>query len=346
MKTITPVMSFPVILAILCGCSSGNGGGVQVFEIDSGDVVGGTTLSPFQRYRDMVIGIDDVHGQIAAIEWGDRTSTVKIITLKPWKVSKYSVAATHVQGSIEGPMSFDFQNNRFFYVTDMDAKSKMPALVGIGLKDGKQQRYPAIAHRGAWISGPIASTADGLFFRVVGEKEAWLCQIPSNAGSAKEIFHTNDVLRKWGISGQYLYWLTTPRDSKSDARLVLVDRSNSTKTEHILSWSALEYVTDGEHLMSFFPDNKALRRISITSPDRSQDFKVPPPKDGFRISTYTLACSQNHALLTENAPDSPVTKLVMLDLRTGKTRERDITGYQSPILTFRYDGKNYAILAE
>jgi hypothetical protein len=348
MKNVKTAILLPAFFAILCGCSAGNAGGVQVFEIDTGNVVGKTTNSPFQRYRDMVIGIDDEHGQIAVIEWGDRISTVKIITIKPWKVSKYSVAATHLQGSIEGPMGFDFHRNCFIYVTDSAKKDKIAALVTIDLKDGKQQRFPATAEKGDWISDPIVSTADGVFYRAVGGNEDWLYHIAANSGSAKDIFHTKDTLRAWGLSGRRLYMLTTPRDEKrkDEARLTVMDHADSAQTEHILNWSSLEYATDGEHLMAFFPNERTLRRISITSPNTSQDFTVPSPREGFRVSLYDLACSQNQALLTESSPNSPIRKLVMLNLRANQVKERDITGYQSPVRAFRYDGKDYAILAE
>jgi hypothetical protein len=334
------------LFTILCCCSAGNAGGVQVFDFDSGDVIGKITNSPFQRYRDMVIGTDDKRGQIAVIEWGDQNSTLKIITLKPWTITKHSVAATHLQGSIEGPMGFDFHKNRFVYVTDYAKKDKIATLVTIDIKDGTQQRFPATAEKGAWISDPIVSTADGAFYRVVGANEDWLCHIAANSGSAKDVFRTKDTLRAWGLLGRRIYLLTTPRNKKDNSRLVLIDRAGSTRTEHVLNWSSLEYATDGEHLMAFFPNESAMRRISIASPGAPQDFKVPSPRDGLQVSLYGLACSRSQALFTENESDSPVRKLVMLDLRTNGVREKDITGYQSPVRVLRYDRKDYGILAE
>ena len=67
-----------VLLSILAGAVGCSGSDVKIVNLDDGSVVGELAPSLSSRYRDMVIGIDEVHGKVAVIQWGDQTSTLRI----------------------------------------------------------------------------------------------------------------------------------------------------------------------------------------------------------------------------------------------------------------------------
>lgn len=334
--------AFLWILAVTVGCS---GGDVKVVNIDDGSVIGELTPSLFGGYRDMVIGIDKVHGKIAAIEWGDNRSTLKIVTIKPWQVSKHFIDVGRPSG-IDGPMSFDFRNNRFIYATDMYTKGKTCSLVTIELSGNKQERRYSTPVPKNHIIVEIIPTPEGMFFRsgkVEGDYLGFrLYRVAPDADSAEEIYRSKG--RSWvlGVSGGKLCFADDAENSGSNVRLTLMDRASLAKTVHVLKWPAHKYAQSDDFVVQLSPDEKTLRRIPIASPDDAKEFTVPSKGD----LIYGLACSQNHAMITRGNNTNTRRKVIILDFGTGQTKEMDIAGYQSDIETLRYDGKDYAILAE
>ena len=329
------------ILTTAIGCS---GSDVKVIRIDDGAVVGELGGSLFQKYRDMVIGIDEVHGKIAVIEWGDQTSTLKIVTIQPWQVSKHSVDVGRVTG-LDGPMSFDFASNRLVYATDMYTKGKQSAIVAIGWNGDKQKRrYQTPTPKNHMISNLIA-TPEGIFFEAAGEDGHEVYRVTPDADSGKEVYRSSGRLRIFGVSGGDLCIVDDSNNAKASVRLILMDRASLAKTERVLVWRPREYAAQSkEVIVQLSRDEKTLHRIPIASPGDPREFNVPPPAENYRI--YGLACSRDYALLTEENNVNGARKAIILDFRTGRAKEVNTTGFQAPIETLRLGGKDYAVLSE
>jgi hypothetical protein len=333
-----------LIATVAAGCQ---GSDVKIISIDDGAVAGGLSPSLFAKYRDMVIGIDEVHGRVAVIEWGDSRSTLKIVTVKPWQVSKHSIPVGRLTG-LDGPMSFDFANNRFVYATDMYAKEKQGTIVTIGLNDkGGEQRYSVPLSKN-YVIGRIIASPEGIFLEA-GKNEGdnlgfRIYRIASNTDSAKEIYRSDGRLWVFGGSGKDLCFVDDPENSAANVRLILMNRTSLVATERALKWPSYEYAQSKEWIVKLSRDKKTLRRIRIASPGDAREFNVPPPKAGYLI--YGLACSQDFALLAEGDNVNVHRIAVIFDFRTGRTREMNISGYQAHIKTLRCGGKDYAILSQ
>jgi hypothetical protein len=334
MRLATSVLS--LILACASGCS---GSDIKVVSIDDGAVAGELSPSRFGKYRNMVIGIDEVYGKVAVIEWGDQTSTLKIITLQPWQVSKRPVDAGRLTG-IDGQMHFDFAKDCFIYATH----GTITTISG----KGEKHRYFMPTRKGYGITDCIMPTPEGLFL-VTGtpygdDKGLSLHKIAPDGGKIEEVFHTGGGVPDIGVYGKNVCLVERPKTTDDNPRLVEIDRATLAKVEHTLKSDDGLYAMGGGSLVSLSRDEKTLHRIPIASPTDAREFSVPPPKTGYL--TYGLACSRDFALLTEGDNVNINRKVTVLDFRTGQTKEISINGYQARIKTLRCGGKDYAILSQ
>ncbi len=148
---------------------------VVVFDTETLSVVG--KLSSRGEYVNRLIGFDEDTGRVAFIEWGDTTSTLKIVGLEPFQVSEYQLNAGRLT-NIEGQMRYDFARERFIYVSSHQLTA--PGLKGDKITtlalNGDRQEYFVPLRQGYGITDNIMPTPEGLFLVSANQYEArvWL----------------------------------------------------------------------------------------------------------------------------------------------------------------------------
>jgi hypothetical protein len=293
--------------------------------------------SVFGKYRDSVIGIDETDGKIAVIEWGDNESVIKLVTVHPWRVALHTVNAGRLTG-IDGPMRFDFTDNRFLFSTENTVTT-------IGL-DGSKRTYTIPVSKSRGIARFLP--AKGSIFVVPGSPElnptgGSLYQVASNGDHPREVFHSDtdrvvflDVVGKdvCGVHGQKV----------GQPKLMLMNCDSLAKKEYPLNLpGAVRWELAGDSLLSLSDDGVMLYRVPLSSPEKVH--KYPLPNDN-RCGISAMKGSRDYAVLMRQNSDTGYHSHIVVELATGKTRTVAAGQYQSYAWALRHAGKGFLILSE
>jgi hypothetical protein len=133
----------------------------------------------------------------------------------------------------------------------------------------------------------------------------------------REFFHTNGHVHEVGLCGKHLCLVDTPKNWKTNPRLIQIARITLVKSEHTLKWNDKRYTLAGSDLISLSDDEKTLRKIAIDSPDTAREFELPTQKD---CSIYDMAGSQGYAVLMRSNKTNGCHNHLIIDLTSGKTK--------------------------
>jgi hypothetical protein len=339
------ILSLLVITTLFVGCSKGSD--VQVLNLDDGSVVGEVSPSFSGKYRNLVEGIDDTSGRLALVEWGDSQSVLRIAAIRPWKVSEYPIKAGRSTGpltGIDGPMGFDFSNNRFLYSTGAYSGGES-SIVELAL-NGEKRSCP-VPLRPKYIISKIMPRPEGVFVEAGNTGGDYfgysILRISMDTGSSKDIYHSEGACEAIGVFDKAICLVDRRKDHPLGATLVGIDLNSLKQVEHDLKWDGRMYAIGDGYILQLSADEQTLRRIAITSPDKAQEFTVPP-QEGYKI--YGLCVSRDHALLRMQNKENGDQYLLVVDLASGKTKTIKIGIDRHSVRAFTFAGANYVVVSE
>jgi hypothetical protein len=326
---------------------------VQVLDLDTGTVVGQLRPSFFGMYRDMVVGVDATGGRLAVVEWGDRRSTLKIITLQPWRVSEQTIGAgrvTYGTGTpriiegIAGPMAYDFATRRFFYTTG----SRLSGGYSLHFiaADGEKKRI-ALPTSG----GGLLPCGESVFLHSIRSPEGAysILKVSLADSSCSEVHRSNARLFKVADLGEEIGVLEE-RKGEDDAalHLILVEKLTSRKNERRLPVPGYRSSLEDGALAAISRDDCIVFWTPIESREAPKDIKVEA-----HGSVYEVTASRKHLFLQRGDGNGNRLEPLVIEAATGRTKGlkemlagANVMPFINHIRPLSSGGKNLIILSE
>jgi hypothetical protein len=326
---------------------------VQVLDLDTGTVVGQLRPSFFGKYRDMLVGVDEVSGRLAVVEWGDRRSTLKIITLQPWRVSEQTIDAgrvTYGTGTprliegIAGPMAYDFATRRFFYTTGPHSSGAC-SLYSIGA-DGEKQNYALPT-----CGGGLLPYGESIFLHSLTSPEgAYSILKFSLADNSCSEVHRSDasLMYKKADLGEKI-GVVEERNGKDDRaiHLILFEKRTSRKTERRLPVAGYRCSLEDGILAAISRDDSIVYWTPIESKEAPKEIKVEA-----RGNVWAVYASKKYLFLLRSEKGNRLEPLV-IEVATGCTKElkemlpgANVMSTINRIQPLSCGGKNLVILSD
>lgn len=318
------------------------GSDVEVLNIEDGSVVGEVRPSFLGKYRNYVVGVDEANGQLALVEWGDQQSRLRIVTIRPWKVTEYTIKAG--RSTIDGPMAFDFSSKRFLYSSGAYSPQGC-SLIELALT-GEKRTCP-VPLPAQYIVSRIIPARDGLFVEAGNTGGDYfgysVLHISLDTASTKEIHKSDGGCEAIGFLDNALCLVDRQKQDQISAKVVLIDVASGRKTEHNLQWGGYKYAIHAGYILQLSADQKTLRRISIAAPDKASEWKVPE-REGYDL--YGLCASRDFAVLRMQNVKRGNQYLSVTEFASGKTRSINVGSDRHSLQALTYGGANYAVVSE